>query len=99
MNQVQIQRQTIKEERMLEKAEAIAETKRIKRHGKNVWCVQSANERTPNDFYVVTYDTLLDAFMCTCKAFSFSTGMCKHLCAVALFERRAEEEKRGAGVL
>jgi uncharacterized Zn finger protein len=68
----------------------MAQTKR--RHESNVWCVQSGNEKTPNEFYVVTYDTVLGAFMCTCKAFEFSTGMCKHILAIAV-ARKAEEEE------
>jgi hypothetical protein len=84
--------------RILAKAQAIAGTKRIKRHGNNVWCVQSGNPKTPNDFYVVTFDTLLDALMRTCKAFEFSTGMCKQILAIAI-AKKAEEEKRGRGEL
>lgn len=84
MNQIQIQEKTIGEI-MLAKAEVIAVTaKSIRRIERNVWTVKS--QTIESSFYVVTFDTALDAFMCTCKAFEFSTGICEHILATAFYE-------------
>ena len=67
----------------------IVNTKRIRKHKNNIFCVQSANEKTPNDFYVVTYDTELDSLMCSCKAFEYSkNNVCKHILSIAIAKER-----------
>jgi predicted nucleic acid-binding Zn finger protein len=77
------------QERTLARATEIVESKRIRKHQNNIFCVQSANEKTPNNFHVVTYDTALDALMCSCKAFEYSKdGTCKHILSIAIAKQR-----------
>jgi hypothetical protein len=86
MSQLQIQEKIEQGDRMVVKAKAIARARHVSRIDRNVWTVKSQSQRDEKNFYVVTFDTALDAFMCTCKAFEFSTGICKHVLACAFFE-------------
>lgn len=83
MNQIQLQ-----EKKTLYKARIIAASKRVRRSetNRNIWLVGSSNPKTPNRFYCVRWDEELDCFVCDCKAFEFSIGICKHILACAIFE-------------
>ena len=83
MNQLQIQ-----ENKILDKARIIAASKRVRRSeaNRNIWLVGSSNPKTPIRFYCVMWDEELDCFVCDCKAYEFSTGICKHVLACAIYE-------------
>jgi hypothetical protein len=83
MNQIQIQ-----EKKTLDKARIIAASKRVRRNAANpkIWLVGSSNPNTPNRFYCIKWEEELDCFVCDCKAYVFSLGVCKHILACAIFE-------------
>lgn len=78
----------IQTNKTLDKARLIALSKRVRRCDANrsVWCVQSENPKTPNKFYRVMFDEMLDCFVCDCKAYEFSLSACKHVLVCAMFE-------------
>lgn len=89
MNQVQIQKETNKEQRMLEKANFLVANKRVRRspvkESRNIW--MAGSNSTPKKWYIVRWDEELDLFSCACEAYKYSPdNRCLHLCAVALFE-------------
>lgn len=89
MNQIQIQKQTNKEQRMLEKANILVKNKRVRRStvqdSRNIWMVSSYS--TPKKWYVCRWDEELDCFTCACKAFEYSSdNRCMHILACAIFE-------------
>ena len=76
---VQIQKETNKEQWMLDKAKAIAETKGVKRHPNNIWCVTSQTDSIK--FYRVMFDSDLDIFVCDCPFYVKKGELCKHVLA------------------
>ena len=83
MNRVQIQ-----ENKTLDKARIIAASKKVRRSEANpkIWLVGSSNPKTAKRFYCVGWDEELDCFVCDCKAFEFSTSICNHILACAIYE-------------
>jgi hypothetical protein len=84
MNQV-IQEQSTKEQRVAVKGEAIANAGRVHKTRVNgVYVVGSGNPRTPEKWYVVSFDSKEDRFVCTCPAWahdSNATAICCHVLA------------------
>jgi len=88
MNQ-QIQEQT-KEQRVLDKAQVIAASKKVRRtSNRMIWIVGSGDPRYPGRFYRVMFEENEDAFTCDCLAYVFegdNRNPCKHILSVAIFE-------------
>jgi hypothetical protein len=88
MNQEVIQEQT-KDQRAAEKGETIANAGRVHKTRVNgVWVVGSGNPRTPEKWYVVSFDQKLDCFICDCPAWAYNegTGFCCHALACCFME-------------
>ena len=78
MNQLQVEVKN-NNVKTLETAKVIAETKGVKRHPNNIWCVTS--QRNPKKFYRVMFDSDLDIFVCDCPYFEKKGELCKHILA------------------
>lgn len=81
--------QEIRNERTLDKARVIAAAKHVRRYmlegNRKIWLVGS--QSTPKKFYCVTWDEMLESFVCDCKAFQFSAdNTCKHIYSCAIYE-------------
>lgn len=97
MNQTQQIQETSKisksKQRLLDKANAIATSNngsRVRRciANRNIWMVGSGNPKTPNRFYCVTFDNMIDAFVCDCQAYRYNKEgePCVHIVACAIHE-------------
>jgi hypothetical protein len=88
----QFQQET-KEQRLIEKATAIANANRVRRtSNRKIWIVGSGNAKTPSKWYAVTWDEDLGVFLCDCPAYTYcpmgntDQPYCCHLLAVAIHE-------------
>ena len=86
MNQIQIQSE--REKRMLEKADILVKNKRVSRsiiqESRNIWMVASYS--TPKKWYIAKWNEELDAFMYACKTFEYSVvSSCIHIFAADVY--------------
>jgi hypothetical protein len=83
---VQVIQEQTKEQRILDKAQVIAASKKVRRTSNRlIWIVGSGNPQIPNKFYRVMYDEDLDEIVCDCKAYQFGmTVPCCHILAAVI---------------
>jgi SWIM zinc finger len=91
MNQLQIQEEKRKQT-ILEKAQEIAASGKVKKVGNNLWHVISSNEKTPGFVYDVMFDYTLVCFTCSCPHYQRRLEYCKHILACAFFEGTEKQE-------
>jgi antibiotic biosynthesis monooxygenase (ABM) superfamily enzyme len=81
------------EQRLIEKATAIAEAHRVRKTSNhNIWIVGSGNPKTPSKWSSIIWDAETQLFCCSCPAFTYcpvgntDQFYCCHLFATAMFE-------------
>lgn len=87
MTQLQIQelKEQTRKQALLERAQRIVDSSKVKQLDGNHWLVNSSNEKTPGLMYSVLFDSALDCLTCSCPHYEHRLEYCKHILAVALF--------------